>query len=91
MEVRQGLGLVSRPTAIDPSPPHLVIDPNTAPREVLLALPRLGPALVDRIEAERRKAPFESAEDLDRRVKGIGPAIMGAIGPHLDFGPDSAP
>ena len=31
--------------------PDLVVDPNTAPPEVLAALPGLGPALVGRITA----------------------------------------
>jgi competence protein ComEA len=63
--------------------PPLVVDPNTAPPEVLLALPRLGPALVRKLVAERAKAPFRSLDDLHRRVRGIGPATIAALRPHL--------
>ena len=36
-------------------------------------LPRLGPALVKRIVAERERKPFRSLDDFDARVRGIGP------------------
>jgi competence protein ComEA len=68
--------------------PALVVDPNTAPPEVLLALPRLGPVLVGRIVAERERAPFRSLYDLDARVNGVGPATVAAVRPFLRFGPD---
>lgn len=71
--------------------PSLAVDVNTAPRPVLLALPRLGPSLVDRIEAERARAPFASVEDLDDRVDGFGPATIESVRPHLRFAPDSPP
>jgi competence protein ComEA len=63
--------------------PELVVDLNTAPAEVLASLPGLGPTLVARIIAARRQAPFRSLEDLDRRVRGIGPATTAALRPHL--------
>jgi competence protein ComEA len=63
----------------------LVVDPNTAPPAVLASLPKLGPALVERIVAARAEAPFQSLEDLDDRVKGIGPATIAALRPHLRF------
>ena len=68
-----------------PTPPQiaLVVDPNTAPPAVLMALPRLGPALVGRIVTQRDIEPFDSIEDLDRRVKGIGPATIKSIRPFL--------
>jgi DNA uptake protein ComE-like DNA-binding protein len=72
--------------AIDPV---LVVDANTAPPEVLLALPRLGPVLVGRIVAERDLRPFDSLSDLDARVRGVGPATVAAIGPFLRFEPES--
>ncbi|MDB5352221.1 MAG: ral secretion pathway protein [Planctomycetota bacterium] len=65
----------------------LRIDPNTAPREVLAALPNLGPARVKTIEEGRAKAPFRSAADLSRRVKGIGPATIAELQPFLRFDP----
>jgi competence protein ComEA len=63
----------------------LVVDANSAPPEVLLALPRLGPVLVGRIVEARRSRPFESLEDLDARVRGIGPVTVNALRPFLRF------
>ncbi|MGC8639789.1 MAG: ComEA family DNA-binding protein [Isosphaeraceae bacterium] len=63
--------------------PDLVLDPNTAPASVLEALPHLGPSLVKRLIAEREVRPFESTEDLCRRVRGLGPATMARLGPYL--------
>lgn len=72
----------------DPPPlpwPDLVVDPNTVPGPVLEALPGLGPALAGRIVAARAERPFGSLADLDRRVKGIGPAKAAALRPFLRF------
>ena len=69
---------------IDPAP-RLIVDPNTAPPVVLAALPHLGPAMVGRIVAEREKAPFRSLEDLDARVRGIGPATAASLRPFLQI------
>jgi competence protein ComEA len=80
------LGLIagSRTPAGPPAPPPLlIVDPNTASPEVLGALPKLGPALVGRLVAARDEAPFRSLDDLDVRVRGIGPATLAALGPHL--------
>ena len=75
----------------DSSDLRIVVDPNTAPSAVLLALPRLGPALVGRIVAQRETEPFRSLDDLDRRVKGIGPATIKSLRPYLNIErPDSA-
>jgi competence protein ComEA len=78
-----------------PAPtPCLVVDPNRAPPEVLAALPKLGPALVGRIVEARDEAPFRSLEDFDLRVRGIGPATLAALRPHLEIertGPGPAP
>ena len=65
----------------------LVVDPNTAPRGVLGALPKMGPAMVGRIVAARDEAPFRSLDDLDARVRGIGPATIAALRPHLRIEP----
>ena len=65
--------------------PPLVVDANTAPVPVLEALPGIGPALAGRIDQAR---PFRSLDDLDRRVKGIGPAKASGLRPFLRF-PDS--
>ena len=64
---------------------RLRVDPNLGPRAVLLALPGLGPARVAAIEAARSSSPFRSLGDLDRRVKGIGPATAASLEPHLRF------
>jgi competence protein ComEA len=67
-----------------PAPdPALVVDPNTAPRAVLLALPGLGPVLVDRIIEGRQAGRYTSLHDLDVRVRGIGPATVNALRPFL--------
>jgi competence protein ComEA len=71
--------------------PRLVVDPNTAPPEVLAALPTLGPALVARIVAARSEAPFRSLEELDARVPRIGPATIAALRPYLHIAPAPAP
>lgn len=65
--------------------PVLVVDPNVAPQEVLSALPRLGPARAKAILEARQESPFVSAEDFDRRVRGVGPATMTEIRPYLRF------
>lgn len=63
--------------------PDLVVDPNTAPASVLEALPHLGPRLVQRLIAEREVRPFESTQDLRRRVRGLGPATLARLEPYL--------
>ncbi len=86
-----GLGLIARPDPTTaPVVPVLVVDPNEASAGVLEALPKLGPAMVARIVAERRRRPFRSMDDFDARVRGIGPATVAALRPHLRF-PDDAP
>ena len=78
----RGGGSPDRPA--DPAP-RLIVDPNTAPPVVLAALPHLGPAMVGRIVAQREKAPFRSLEDLDARVRGIGPATAASLRPFLQL------
>lgn len=84
-----GLLLVGREPQgpIGQPPPKMVVDLNTAPPQVLAALPRLGPVLVARIVAARRDAPFRSIEDFDERVKGIGPATIKALRPFVTVRP----
>jgi competence protein ComEA len=72
-------------------PPALLVDANTAPIEVFGALPGLGPALSGRIVEARERSPFQSLDDLDRRVKGIGPAKAASIRPFLQFNPPTVP
>jgi competence ComEA-like helix-hairpin-helix protein len=61
------------------------IDPNTAPAEQLDRLPRVGPALAERIVAHREsQGAFRTTADLGA-VSGIGPALLEGIGPYLDL------
>lgn len=55
--------------------PVTTVDVNRAGSEELQELPGIGPALAERILAERRKRMFTSLEDL-LRVSGIGPATL---------------
>jgi len=71
--------------------PRLRLDPNTAPREVLGALPGVGPKMADAIVAARKRRPFDSAKDFDARVSGIGPATMQRLRPNLRFPGDGEP
>lgn len=52
---------------------------NRATVDDLQLLPRIGPALADRIARDRRaRGPFTSLEDL-ARVRGIGPATVAGL------------
>jgi competence protein ComEA len=84
------LGIVGRGAGPEASPvaaPELVVDLNTAPAEIFSALPGIGPKLAARIVEARREAPFASLDDLDRRVRGIGPAVLARLAPHLRVEP----
>gem|GEM_PF-1579215 len=61
-----------------------VLNPNTATLAELQTLPGVGPALSQRIVEARSQRPFRNADDLDR-VKGIGPAKLDKLRPHLLF------
>jgi competence protein ComEA len=76
-------------SAKGPSPAvlDLVLDPNTAPAEVLAALPRFGPAMTERMVAARDERPFSSLEDLQDRVRGVGPVTLARLAPHLRIEP----
>jgi hypothetical protein len=65
--------------------PDLRLDPNTAPPEVLAALPHVGSALVDRWVRAREERPLRSLEDARTRVRGLGVATLDQIGPYFDF------
>jgi competence protein ComEA len=62
------------------------VDVDRASAAELETLPRIGPSLAARIVAERElNGPFGSLEALDRRVKGIGPALVRALKPFATF------
>jgi competence protein ComEA len=71
--------------------PVLVVDPNSAPPEVLRALPHVGGALVKKIVEQRAIRPFQSLGDLRHRVRGLGPATLARLSPHLRIGPSGQP
>lgn len=65
------------------------IDPNTATAASLLRLPRLGPARTEAILRYRHThgpGAFRRATDL-QQVRGIGPATLEQLLPHLFFPP----
>jgi competence protein ComEA len=67
-------------------PVILSVDIDRASAKEIEALPRIGPALAARIVTEREaNGPFASLEALDKRVKGIGPALAAAIRPFVTF------
>src|SRR5438046_1011919 len=72
-----GLWAASRdvPSATEPmaAGPELVLDANTAPAQVLAALPHFGPTLANRLVEARSEGPFRSLEEVKERVRGLGP------------------
>jgi competence protein ComEA len=67
--------------------PVLVVDPNEAPASVLSALPNVGPTLLAKLIEQREIRPFVSTGDLRRRVRGLGPATLARLVPHLRINP----
>jgi hypothetical protein len=67
------------------------VDLDAATEQEIESLPRVGPALARRIVANRDSlGPFRSLEGL-RRVKGIGPATLTLIAPHVTFSRQTRP
>ena len=60
----------------------LPIDPNRADAVTLETLPGIGPVRARAIIEERCRRPFASLDDL-QRVRGLGPARVGALAPFL--------
>jgi competence protein ComEA len=74
--------------AAEPPPaPAGPVDLNTATAAELDRLPRVGPAMVERIIAAR---PFRRVEEL-RRVKGVGAATYRTLAPLVTVTPTAAP
>ncbi|MDZ4829021.1 MAG: helix-hairpin-helix domain-containing protein [Phycisphaerae bacterium] len=81
------ISVASRPL---PGPPVTLtphtIDLNAASRAELELLPGVGPALAAEIVADRvKRGAFTRVSDLDR-VRGIGPATLEEIAPHVRCG-----
>ena len=66
--------------------PGQAVDVDLATAQELETLPRIGPALAQRIVANRDSlGPFGSLAGL-RRVKGMGPASLNRLAPLITFG-----
>src|SRR4051812_8741964 len=57
------MGVPGMPANVPTPAPQIAVDPSTAPAEVLTALPKLGPSMVDRIVESREDGPFGSLGD----------------------------
>ena len=63
---------------------------NRDPPGALVALPGLGPVIVGDLIRAREESPFLDLRDVDRRVRGIGPARAREIAPFVEFAPPVA-
>ncbi len=73
-----------------PLGPNERVDLDHAPATELLRLPGIGPALANRIVADRQShGAFGSIDGL-RRVRGLGSALLDRLAPHLSFSGVSA-
>lgn len=60
---------------------------NAVSVKEMVPLPGIGPTLAARIVGERlARGPYSSLDDLDRRVEGVGPAIVAKIRYRVRFG-----
>lgn len=90
--VRDGPTLVERaPTEKAPRHPAAPLDINGATAQQLERLPRIGPALAQRIVAWREAhGPFASLDDL-RHVRGIGPSTVRLLDTLVTFSARHSP
>ena len=65
--------------------PAAPIDMDIAPARVIERLPRIGPALAQRIVADREARGAFGSLDALMRVRGIGPGIARIIAPLVTF------
>lgn len=66
------------------------VNVNTADEETLCRLPGIGPALAERIVADRSaNGPFASVDDLTR-VSGIGEKTLETLRPYVTVGGEEA-
>ncbi|MCS7177934.1 MAG: helix-hairpin-helix domain-containing protein [Anaerolineae bacterium] len=78
---------ISEGVPASPASAQPLININTATAEELQKLPRVGPALAQRIVAYREMyGPFQTLEDL-MQVPGIGEGIFAAIRDYITVGP----
>ncbi len=79
--------LVAHEVVIPPGP----VNVNSATAEELERLPRVGPALANRIVAWReRHGPFRGPDDL-RHVRGIGPSTVRVLDSLVTFARGHSP
>jgi len=80
LDARDDLARRSAPLA-----PDETLDPNRSGEDELVGLPGIGPSAARALVADREeRGGFARPEDL-LRVRGIGPATLAKIRPHLDF------
>lgn len=76
-----------RPAPTDAPAPTTTLDINTATAQQLQLLPRIGPALAQRIVNDReRHGRYRSIGQLDR-VVGIGPRTIERLRPYIRIEP----
>lgn len=81
-------GFSPLPEAPAATPAPAVLDPNTATREQLEALPGIGPTLARRIVEGRSRRAYARVDDL-RRVRGVGERTLARFRARLRVGSGS--
>jgi competence protein ComEA len=67
------------------------LDPNRASAAELDRLPGVGPSIAEAIVRSRdAEGPYRALQDL-LRVRGVGPALLARVGPHLALPAGAAP